>query len=179
MKLSNPQLTPLHPGCNRELQRIGADAMPRTCADCGLGPCKYEVSGDPLTVEQTVPFIRALVALCHEYRATLFPRKGSNRQYVSVELDGTPRPLWLDFTRIDAAGAHGVDVTDITAPTTKPTYTVTISHPVPAPGHYRSPSVFHRCTFPEIVGKMLKFESEAALLGFFTKDISYFKVDRE
>lgn len=32
-----------HPGCSNELAQKGL-AYPRTCAECGLGPCKYHVA---------------------------------------------------------------------------------------------------------------------------------------
>lgn len=39
--------------CVNEMRRRGDQFIPRTCPDCGLGPCKYN---EPLPIPAPVPF---------------------------------------------------------------------------------------------------------------------------
>lgn len=51
-------------------------------------------------------FIAELVALCTEYDVRLFPRKDSERLYISAEIGSEPHVVWIDFTRVSAEGAR-------------------------------------------------------------------------
>ena len=44
-------MSPINSRCNNELRQIGQHAIPRTCAECGLGPCKYEPKRSDIRVE--------------------------------------------------------------------------------------------------------------------------------